>query len=151
MTIVKDVPPADLEHIAVEYMGIKRHEIKDINAAVREQTEMKKFQILEMWRNRYCGPDARAELLDILSKCRKGKASQEYMGINRHEIKDIDAAVREQTEMKKFQILEMWRDRYCGPDARAELLDILSKARKQNLISEEACQLIKQHHTSKPF
>ena len=42
MAIVKDVSPADLEHIAVEYMGIKNHEIKDINAAVREQTEMKK-------------------------------------------------------------------------------------------------------------
>ena len=92
MEIIKDVSPADLENIAVEYMGIKNHEIKD-----------------------------------------------------------IDAAVREQTEMKKFKILEMWRDRYCGPDARAELQDILSKAMKKNLISEEVCQPIKQHHTSKPF
>ncbi len=92
MAIVKDVSPADLEHIAVEYMGIKNHEIKD-----------------------------------------------------------IDAAVREQTEMKKFQILEMWRNRYCGPDAEAELQDIVSKARKKDLISKEACQPITQHYTSKPF
>ncbi len=92
MAIVRDVSPADLEHIAVEYMGIKRHEIQDIGAAVREQTEMKKFQILEMWRNRY-----------------------------------------------------------CGPDARAELQDILSKARKKDLISKEVCQPITQHQTSKPI
>ena len=92
MAVVKDVSPADLENIAVEYMGIKNHEIKD-----------------------------------------------------------IDAAVREQTEMKKFQILEMWRDRYCGSDPRAELLDILSKARKKDLISKEACQPITHNYTSKPF
>ena len=78
MAIVRDVSPADLEHIAVEYMGIKNHEIQDINAAVREQTEMKKFLILEMWRDRYCGPDARAALLDILNKARKeGLISEE--------------------------------------------------------------------------
>ncbi len=78
MGIVRDVSPGNLEHIAVEYMGIKNHEIKDINAAVREQIEMKKFQILEMWRDRYCGPDAKAELLDILNKARnEGLISEE--------------------------------------------------------------------------
>ena len=78
MEIIRDVSPTSLEHIAVEHMGIKNHEIKDINAATREQIDMKKYQILELWRNRYTGPDARVALLEILTKARKdGLISEE--------------------------------------------------------------------------
>ncbi len=73
----------------------------------------------------------------------------EYMGIKNHEIQDISAAVREQIEMKKFQILEMWRDRYSGPDPEAALQEILTKAREEDLISEDLCKPIKQHHTGR--
>ncbi len=69
--VVKDISPHDLDYIAVEHMGIKHHEIQDISASVREQIDMRKYQILELWRNRYTGPDARAALLEILTKARK--------------------------------------------------------------------------------
>ena len=71
MEIIHDVSPRDLEQIAIEYMAIRNHEIQDINAAVRVQIDMKKYQILELWRDRYTGPDGRAALLEILNKARK--------------------------------------------------------------------------------
>ncbi len=71
MEVIKDISPAVLEQIAIKYMGIRNHEIQDISVAVREQIDMKKYQILELWRNRYSGPDAKAALLEILSKAQQ--------------------------------------------------------------------------------
>ncbi len=66
MDLVKDLSPADLDNIATQHLGIKPHEIRDISVAVRENIQMRKFQILELWRNRYTGPDALSELQKIL-------------------------------------------------------------------------------------
>ena len=66
MDIIKDVSPAALDNIATQHLGVKPHEIRDISVAVRENIQMRKFQIVELWRNRYTGPDALAELQKIL-------------------------------------------------------------------------------------
>ena len=75
MDIVQDVSTADLDKIATQHLGIKPHEIRDISAAVRENIQMKKFQILELWRNRYTGPDALDELNRIVQQLQIHKSS----------------------------------------------------------------------------
>ena len=82
MEIVKDVSPSDLDNIATQHLGIKPHEIRDISVAVRENIQMKKFQILELWRNRYTGPDALSELQRILQQRQIHRSSStEHEGI----------------------------------------------------------------------
>ncbi len=66
MDMVVDVSPQDLDNIAIQHLGIKPHEIHDICVAVRENIQMRKFQILELWRNRYTGQDPLGELQGIM-------------------------------------------------------------------------------------
>ena len=66
LAIVEQVSPEALDTIAMKYMGIRHDEILTISAAEREQITMKKFRVLELWRNRNSHLDVKQELYEIL-------------------------------------------------------------------------------------
>ena len=65
------VEPNDLQKIAVRYLNIPQPEIDACKASAREDMEGFKFKLLEHWRKRNPGPDARRKLFECLEQARK--------------------------------------------------------------------------------
>ncbi len=66
MKAINHVSPEDLQKIAIQYMGIKHPEIQTLAASERENINMFKFRIVELWRNRNPLPDINWRLYNIL-------------------------------------------------------------------------------------
>ncbi len=75
MDIVENISPEDMESIAIQCMGIKHPEIQTIKSAERENINIVKFRIVEMWRNRNPVPDVNWRLYKILTE--SGRVSTE--------------------------------------------------------------------------
>ena len=67
MGVVECISPEDMETISIQFMGIKHPEIQTLKEAERENINMVKFRIVEMWRNRNPAPDVNWRLYRILT------------------------------------------------------------------------------------
>ncbi len=67
INVVEHISPEDLETIAIQYMGIKHPEIQTLQESERENINMLKFRIVEIWRNRNPVSDVNWRLYRILT------------------------------------------------------------------------------------
>ncbi len=65
------VGPNQLQDIARSYLNVPEHDIETYEASARGDIQTFKFKILEHWRNKNHGPDARKKLFDLLEQARK--------------------------------------------------------------------------------
>ncbi len=63
-----NVNPYSLRQIAVSYLGIPEGRVATFEASAGKDTDLFKFKIIEYWRNRNPGPNARSELHALLMK-----------------------------------------------------------------------------------
>ncbi len=66
--LVFDVSPMKLRQIAVSYLGITEGRIETYEASARTDIDLFKFKIIEDWRNRNPGDNARKLLHGLLTK-----------------------------------------------------------------------------------
>ncbi len=65
------IGPQNLMDIARSYLNVPEHDIEAYEASVGGDMKRLKFKILEDWRNKNPGPEARKRLFDLLEKARK--------------------------------------------------------------------------------
>ncbi len=63
-----DVNPVSLRQIAVSYLKIPEGRVATFEASAGKDTDLFKFKIIEYWRNRNPGEDARRLLHSLLMK-----------------------------------------------------------------------------------
>ncbi len=66
MDVIEPISPEDLQTVAIQHMAIKHTEIQTLAASERENINMFKFRIVELWRNRNPLPDVNWRLYNIL-------------------------------------------------------------------------------------
>ncbi len=71
-----------------------------------------------------------------------------YLGVQHPQIQTIAAGEREDIATRKFKVLQIWLNKYTGPDAKEELYNALIKASNDGLVSDEAYLCLKDGPTT---
>ena len=71
-----------------------------------------------------------------------------YLGVKHPQIQTIAAGEREDIATRKFKVLQIWLNKYTGPDAKEELYNALVKASKDGLVPDEAYLCLKDGPTT---
>ena len=71
LTSVSHMSVDAVETLAIRYLGVKHPQIQTIAAGEREDITTRKFKVLQIWLNKYTGPDPKEELYNALVKASK--------------------------------------------------------------------------------
>ena len=79
MEMAEQVAPEDMIRIGIHFLDVSMPQIRIFQAENREQVILTNFAILEVWNNKYDGPDAPEELYKLLSKAAEKKLIEPHV------------------------------------------------------------------------